>query len=166
MSTSNRGPLLDWVFKSGGVGLTDFTGLRRTSFGVEYFPLGTPKDCVWIGLLMIPAGYENVPLGDNIFFALGLILGKSTLWRDAFEVMTRSGCFFFLICLRPSWSHTKLDFGLSLVSLITALRGSDPTSGILCLLVGTFFEPAWNSSNMTVLFLIFQTASYWSVIAD
>lgn len=67
------------MFKSGGVGLTDLTGLRRTSFGVEYFPLGTPKDCVWIGLLMIPAGYENVPLGDNIFFALGFILGKSTL---------------------------------------------------------------------------------------
>ena len=40
--------------------------------------------------LPTPAGCENVPLDDNILVlvAFGLILGRSTLWSDALDVIT------------------------------------------------------------------------------
>ena len=85
--------------------------IKRLSLGLRNLPgIGGLFACI----IPTPRGCEMVPFGDNILVAFGLILGKSTLCSEAFEVITYPSFFLGFFCLRPSMSQKYSEFGLSL----------------------------------------------------
>ena len=65
--------------------------------------------------LPTPFGIEKLPLGDRIFEVwLGVIDGKSTLCKEAFDVITYPAFFLGFFILRPSNVQIYSEFGLSL----------------------------------------------------
>ena len=82
--------------------------------------------------------------GESTFGWLGLILGRSTLCREAFEVITLPLLPLGLTCLRPSMSQMKAPPPGGRTLAFSSYSGSAPTAGIRWRLTGIFFLPVWN----------------------